>query len=201
MCQTTYCNVLKHELKSVHELIPNIFPNTCVNACMMSLSCWFVDLGAVLLCSIWTYYRLFKNTTVSNWGFMHELNSASTVTHYDWVYFYARTKLFTCIKKQSFSQSFQFSVIICISCSLHVHNRSQSFQLATLLMITVYTQAIYSLWQFNCSHHLNSAVWCFSVPPPRRLRHPELGADLSGAPPDDVLHEYGQPVSDRAAAP
>lgn len=40
-----------------------------------------------------------------------------------------------------------------------------------------------------------------SVPPPRRLRHPGFRADLPGAPSDDVLHEHGQPVSDRAAAP
>lgn len=35
----------------------------------------------------------------------------------------------------------------------------------------------------------------------RSLRQPGLGADLPGAPSDDVLHEHEQPVSDRAAAP
>lgn len=36
---------------------------------------------------------------------------------------------------------------------------------------------------------------------PARLRQPGLRADLSGPAPDDVLHEHGQPVADRAAAP
>lgn len=50
-------------------------------------------------------------------------------------------------------QTFQFSVILRIGCNLHIHNRSQSFQLATLLMSTVY---MYTLRRFNCSNHLNS---------------------------------------------